>query len=494
MKRNRINQKKDSINQSVQFQVLNDTQCKVIVESAMRILENTGCCMKNERARNILKEHGCTVEGERVKIPFELVGRCLDTIPEEITLYDREGNPALLLGSRTGNSYFVPGMCNVYRMDINTGERRLSLKKDAFEAGLLVEALPNIDLACGLTLISDCEPELAAAYEVRELLEATTKPLLLMTTNILEIETTYRMCCEVAGGEENFKKRPFAVAGASSTSPLTHNDENVEALLYMFEKGIPTPYIAAPMVGATAPVTLAGAVALGIADNMVGLVLSQLVNPGCPVMGSCFVDMMDMQTTSFTMTAPELALGGAASADVYRFLNIPCVCHMGMTDSPVFDQQAAMDITAQLYTAMLSGINLNFFSGFLETAMTGSLEVLYFANDAVGYLDRIIGGLEMNEETLALDVIDEVGPEGNFLSEEHTVENYPKNWRPGTLARLNWKTYTEGGAMDYKARVNEKIREVLGRGVQKPLSEDLLHRLDSIMEKAHEEFRNRQKQ
>lgn len=468
----------------MQFQVLNDGQCARVAEAAMQILEHTGCSMKNAHAREILKRGGCPVDGERVRIPAALVRECLKTVPGEITIYDREGNPAMLLGGHTGNSYFVPGMCNVYRIDTKTGERRLSVKKDAFETGLLVESLPNIDMACGLALISDCEPELAAAYEVRELLEATAKPVLLMTTNMLEIETTYRMCCEVAGGEENFRKKPFAVAGASATSPLTHNDENVATLLFMFEKGIPTPYIAAPMTGATAPVTLAGAVTLGVADNLVGLVLSQLVNPGCPFMGSCFIDMMDMQTTAFAMTAPELALGGAASSDVYRHLGIPGVCHMGMTDSPVFDQQAAMDVTAQLYTAMLSGANLNFFSGFLETAMSGSLEVLYFANDVVGYLDRIIGGLEISAETLALDVIDQVGPEGNFLGEEHTLEHYQENWRPGTLARPNWASFVAGGSKDYRDRANEKINEILSQRVKKPLPEGTLARLDEIMEEA----------
>lgn len=488
MTRNQTNQYHEGLNQSVQFHVLNNAQCEKIVDAAMKILENTGCCMKNERAREILKSEGCSVEGNLVKIPAELIQKCIRTVPGEVTIYNREGNPALILGTSTGNSYLVPGMCNVYRFDVKTGERRLSVKKDAFDTGLLVDALPNIDMACGLTLISDCDPKLAAAYEVRELLEATSKPILLMTTNMLEIETTYKMCCEVAGGEENFRQKPFAVAGATSTSPLTHDDENVATLLYMFEKGIPTPYIAAPMIGATAPVTAAGAVALGIADNMVGLVLSQIVNPGCPFMGSCFIDFMDMQTMSFAMTTPEITLGSAASVDIYRYLGIPCVCHMGMTDSPVFDQQAAMDVTAQLYTAMLSGANLNFFSGFLETAMSGSLEVLYFANDVVDYLNRIIGGIEVNEETLALDVIDEVGPGGNFLGEEHTLDHYQDNWVPGTLARLNWDSFITGGSKDYKTRVNEKINKILSRGVRNPLPEETLKKLDIIMKEAQEQL------
>ena len=190
MKRNSSNQKRDGLNQTVQFRVLNDSQCEKIVEAALHILEHTGCCMKNERARELLQSRGCMVDGEIVRSPAELVRECLETVPKEVTIYDREGNPAMVLGSHTGNSYFVPGMCNIYRIDVETGERRPAVRKDAFDTGLLVEALPNIDMACGLALISDCEQELAAAYEVRELLAATAKPILLMTTNLLEFETT----------------------------------------------------------------------------------------------------------------------------------------------------------------------------------------------------------------------------------------------------------------------------------------------------------------
>lgn len=440
--------------------------------------------MKNSRARALLLEHGCRMDGDNLEIPPELVNACLKTAPSDFTIYDRNKRPAMEIGARSGRSYFLPGMCNVYRIDLETGERRLSVRKDAHETGILVEYLPNIDAACGLTLISDCDQNLAAATEVRELLETTTKPILLMTTNILEIETSYKMCCEVAGGEEEFKKYPFAIGGADSSSPLTHNEKNVDTLMYMFEKGIPSPYVAAPMIGATAPVTIAGAVALGIADNLVGLVLSQIINPGTAFLGSCFVDYMDMATTSFAMTAPEIILGSAASVDVYHYLGLPCVCHMGMTDSPLFDQQLAMDYTAQLYTSMLSGTDISFFSGFQETARTGSLEALYFANDLIGYLDRVIGGLEVTDETLALVVIHEVGPGGNFLMEEHTLDHFRKNWVPDTIARINWTDFVSSGKRDYGKRVNEKIRDILKEGIREPLPLKVLEQLDAILSNA----------
>lgn len=486
--RNKTNQAPGCMNQSVQFQVLNDAQCEKIVSSAMQILENTGVCIKNARARSILDEAGCQIDGTLVKIPKELVKSCLASVPQKVTIYDRTGNEAFTLDSRSGSSHFVPGMCCVYRFDPETGERRLATRKDAFDTGILIDSLENFDVACGLTLISDCDPRLAGAYEVKELLQATTKPILIMSTNMTEIEASYTMCCAVAGSESAFQEKPFAIAGASATSPLLHDDENLETLLYMFEKKIPAPYLASPIIGATAPVTLAGAVALGTADNMVGMVLSQLINKGCPFLGGDFVDFMDMQTLSFAMTAPEIALAEAACADIYRYLGIPSVCHMGMTDSPVFDQQAAMDITSQLYTAMLSGSSLNFFSGFLETAMSGSLEALYFANDTIGYLNRIIGGIDVNDETLALDVIDEVGPCGSFLGEEHTLEHYAESWTPDALARMNWDTFSKNNKPVYQIRVKERIRSILQAGIKNPLDPEIVDKLNDIMKNAQEKL------
>lgn len=482
MQRSKANEVRGPMDQSLQFRVLNDAQCQKIVEASFDILENTGVAMKNARARDILGSNGCKVDGENVKIPQSLVEDCLKTAPREIRIYDRNGNPAMLLGADTGDSYFGPGMCNVYRIDSRTGERRLAVKRDAYEAGLVVDTLPNIDMVNGLTLISDCDPDLAASYEVRELLETTTKPIILMCTNVIEVDANYKMLCEVAGSPEAFAEKPFAVAGATSTAPLVHNDVNIDTLLYMFEKGIPTPYVASPMIGATGPVTLAGTLAVAVADTLVGLVLSQLVNPGSPFLGCCWPDMMDMRTTGFTHTAPELALGSVGGTDVMHYLGLPNVCHLGMTDSPVFDEQAAMDLTSQLFLAMLSGSNLNWFAGFLETAMSGCLEALCFANDAVGYLDRIVEGIAVDDETLALDMIEEVGPGGNYLAEEHTLEHYHDNWAPsGALSREGWDGFVESGSKDYAQRANDLVNEAIDGGIRDPLPEGVLSSLDDIM-------------
>lgn len=474
--------------QSVQFKVLNEGQCREIVHAAFRVLARTGCHVHHEGARKILQAAGCLVDGIQVKIPTYLVEKAIRTAPSQITIYDREGNPALHLGAHSGNSYFVAGLLNLYRLDPLTGERRLTVKQDAAQAGLVIDALPNIDVASGLACISDCKPQLADVHELRMLLETTTKPILLWNFDTNGIKTQVEMCAAVAGGLDKLKAKPFVIAGASPTSPLAHAEDVLDRLLYMFEVGLPTPYVAAPMIGATAPVTIAGSLVVGLADTLVGLVLSQLVNEGCPFMGTCFVDFLDMKSMSFSHTCPEFTLGSAASGDIFRFLDLPYAAHLGSTDAPVFDQQAAFDVGIQLYTGILNSANLNFFLGYLETAMSSSLEMLVFGDEAIGYLRRITEGIEVSRETLAEDVIHNVGPNGNFLGEEHTMHHFRENWTPKAFIRTTYEKWSGEGGKDLYARANERVKEIIAAGPRKPLSPEVLAKLDAILERAEKRY------
>ncbi|HWR42706.1 trimethylamine methyltransferase family protein [Sporomusa sp.] len=475
--------------QSVQFKVLNEGQCGEIVHAAFRVLERTGCNVHHEGARKILQEGGCRVDGIRVYIPTYLLEKAIRTAPSQITIYDREGNPALHLGANNGNSYFGTGFENQYLIDINTGEKRLTTKQDVAKAGLVIDALPNIDLATGLACISDCTSMLADVYETRILLEHTTKPHWLWNFTRDNIKAQVEMCAAVAGGMDKFLAKPFVIAGAGASTPLAHAEDTLDKLLYMFEIGIPTPYVVATILGGTAPVTLAGSFVMGLADTLVGLLLSQLTNEGCPFMATCWTDMFDMRTMAFSHTGPEFSLGQAATADIFRYLDLPFVVHLGTTDSPIFDQQAAFDIGVQIYTGIVSGSNVNTFLGYLETAMSSSLEALVLGDETIGYIRRIVEGIEVSFETLAEEAIHNVGPSGNFLGEEHTMKHFRKRWTPTNFIRTSYEKWAADGKKDFKARANEKVKEIIAQGARKPLPPEVLAKLDAIVAKAEEKYK-----
>ncbi len=470
--------------QSVQFKVLNEGQCREIVSAALRVLERTGCDVHHEEARKIMADAGCRVDGIRVFIPSYLIKKSLTTAPSQITLYNREGDPALHLGANSGESYFVAGLENQYCIDLETGEKKTTDDQHVRNVGLLIESLPNIDVACGLGCIENCNTNLSDVYETRILLENTTKPMLLWNFNEYNLKKQIELCAEVVGGMEKFLAKPFVILGGAASTPLAHAEDTIDKLIYMFKLGLPTPYIAATMLGGTAPVTMAGSFVVGLADTLVGMLLSQLVNEGSPFMGTCFTDVIDMKTMGFTHTAPEFALSQAAAADLFRFLDIPFVVHLGCTDSPIFDQQAAFDIGSQIMAGVLSGANLNFFLGYLETAMSSSLEALLYCDEVIEYCHRFANGIEVSTETLAEDVIHNVGPSGNFLGEAHTMKHFREAWEPKTFVRTTYDSWAADGKKDFNARANERVKGIIAAGPRKPLAPEVIEKLDAIMQEA----------
>jgi trimethylamine--corrinoid protein Co-methyltransferase len=473
----------------LKLKILDGEQCQKIFDGAVRILNKTGVQIKNGRAKNLLAEAGCSIKGDLVTFPSGCIEDAVKTVPHDVIIFNKYGEAAAELNAGGGDTYFGPGMCNIYRNDVNTGKRRLAVKQDLFEAGLVVEALENFTFSAGLGSSSDCRPELAIACEVQQLLLSTSKPIFTAGgASLTEQRVIIDLCAAAAGGMDNLRKKPNLISGAAVSGPLVHSAENLESLLYAFDVGVPAIYSASPMIGATSPATIAGTLAVAMADDLVGLVLSQCVRKGNPYIGVGFIDFMDVRTTAFAHTTPEMTLGTIAMSDIFHFLGIPCLCHCGSTDSAIFDQECAFDYTSQLYSGLLAGADVCAFSGFIESAMNSSLEALVFADETIGHLRHIVSGIEINDETLALDLIDELKPGGNYLETEHTVEHYPEHWKPGLFVRQNWDAWSESGSKDCGARANEKVRSIIAAGVKKPVSETLAKDLDEIIKKAEAEL------
>jgi trimethylamine--corrinoid protein Co-methyltransferase len=474
---------------NLKLEILGREQCQKVFDAAVHILGNTGVEIKNGRAKNLLAEAGCSVKGDLVTFPPKCIEDALKTTPRDVTIFNKYGEVAAKLSADSGDTFFAPGMANIYRTDMNSGERRLAVKQDIFEAGLVVEALDNFTFSTGLGFCSDCDPAIGNAHEVRQLLLSTSKPILAGGgSTLMEHRIIIDLCAAAAGGMENLRKKPNFISIGFVSGPLLHSDENLESLLYTIDIGLPALYIAAPMIAATSPVTIAGTLAVAIADNLVGLVLSQYVRKGNPYIGSGFIDLMDVRTMAFAHSAPELTLGTAAMTDVFHFLGIPCVGHYGTTDSALFDQQCAFDYTSQLYSGLLAGANICTFAGFIESAMSSSLEALVFADESIGHLRHIVSGIEISEESLALDLIGELKPGGNYLGTEHTAEHYSEHWKPGLFVRQNWDAWNEKGSKDCGARANEKVRGIIASGVKKPVPEALVKELDEIIKAAETEL------
>ncbi len=476
-------------NRTVQFRVLSESQCERIYRAVLEVMERTGADIHNPEALELLKKAGCWTDGIRARIPSYLVERAIASAPSRVVLADRNGRRRLFLEGN--NSYFGPGPTNPYFIDVETGERRKVTKQDVCNVAKLVEDLPNLDFCMSLASISDVTPGLADVHEVHAMLQYTTKPIVTWAFNEKNAATIISLCEEVAGGAEELQRNPFLVLYAEPTTPLKHPRESLGKMMLMAEKALPVMYTPGVQGCATAPASMAGVIVTAAADNLTGLVIHQLKREGAPYIAGGVTTNMDMKTMIHCYgSSPEFSLMHAAYTEFVHYLGLPMFSTAGASDSKLLDEQAAIEYSLTIFAAALSGANLIHDVGFLEAGMSASLEALVMGDEIIGYVRNIIKGIRVDDETLAVDLIDKVGPGGHFLREKHTRDNFRKEfWLPKIIDRERYHAWEETGKLTYAQRLNRQARKILQEYRGEPLSDVVLFRLQEIVNSAEAENR-----
>jgi len=471
-------------NRTVQFRVLSESQCERIYYAVLEVLERTGAEVHNPEALELLREAGCWVDGIRVRFPSYLVERAISTAPSRVVLADRNGQRRIFLEGN--NTYFGPGPTNPYFIDMETGERRKVTKQDVCNVARLVDDLPNLDFCMSLASISDVTPSLADVHEVHAMLQNTIKPIVTWAFNEKNAATIVSLCEAVAGGAEELQRNPFLVLYAEPTTPLKHPCESLGKMMYMAEKALPTIYTPGVQGNATAPASLAGVIVTAAADNLAGLVIHQLKREGAPYIAGGVTTNMDMRTMIHCYgSSPEFCLMHAAYTEFIHYLRLPMFSTAGASDSKVLDEQAAIEYALSIFSAALSGANLVHDVGFLESGMSASLEALVMGDEIISYVHNIMKGIRVDVETLAVDLIDRVGPGGHFLREEHTLHNFKKEfWLPQVINRERYQAWEEGGKKTYAQRLNNRAKKLLQEHQPRLLSEDILREIQDIVDRA----------
>ncbi len=467
---------------NARFEVLTKKERQTILEQAFRLLETNGVSIFSEEAKKYYTDNGCTVDGDTVKIPTDLVKKCISSAPSMIEMYDREGNPSMHVGGR--NTYVGPGPTCPNFFDVYTGERRPAKKNDAAITARLADGLDHMDFVMSLVMISDMQKDLADIHEVDAMIRNTTKPIITWAFNAKNLQGIVDLCATVAGSLEKLQEKPFLAVYCEPTTPFIHTKEALDKLILLAKNKIPCIYTPGMIMGATAPVTIAGAMSVGAADSLAGLVLSQLVQEGAPFIGGAPGGPMDMQTMQHSYGAPEWILLHAGSTEIFHELDIPVFSAAGCSDSKTVDAQSASEAMLQIYSALATGGNIIHDIGFMELGITGSALHMVMCNELVGEAKRFLKGIEVDEEHLAEEVIREVGPGGNYLAEEHTMEFFRDEvWFARLANRENYETWTENGSKDMTQRAQDQMLHLLKTHVPKPLSDEITAALDRMMEK-----------
>lgn len=466
--------------EGTQFRVLSLNQIKKIHLTTLEVLERTGVRIKCQEALDLLQKAGCKIESEVVHFPPHLVEWAINSAPSQVLLSDRSGDKKLALGGH--NSYFGLGPTLLNMIDPETGKRRPFKREDTANAAKVADALPNIDWVMGLGTISDVPPQYSDRFEFEAMVKNTSKPIVIWNYTKEGLEDTMEMASAVVGGKENLLKRPFIAAYSEPISPLTGDRAATEKLLLAAEYGIPIIHTPCVQSGASAPVTLAGELVSANAENLSSLVMVQLKRKGVPFLIGGVLTIMDMRDAQMSYGAPELSLALSGFTDIAHYYGVPTWGTAGCSDSKLPDEQAAVEATFSCLFSMLSGANLVHDVGYLESGKTGALEMIVMVDEILGYIKRIDRGIEVNEETLAVDVIKEVGPGGDFLAHPHTLRNFRKElWEPDLSDRQTWSKWVEGGKKRMQDRIREKIQHILKTHTPAPLSSQAEEKIKEVI-------------
>lgn len=468
---------------SPRMQILSEEQKEAIHLAALELLRRTGMRVHCQEAIDLLREAGCPVsDGNLVKIPAHLVSQALRTAPRRIPIYNRKGKPAMFLEGT--NVYYGTGSDLPNTIDLFTGERRKSAKQDVANVAKLCDALPNIDFVMSMALPWDVPVPISDLHSFEAMVSNSTKPIVYTAWDKQGLADIIDMASAVAGGKERLQERPFLIFYGEPSTPMQHSKEAVEKLLLIAENGLPVTYIPGLMMGSAAPVTMAGAMALGNAELLFGLVIAQLKRPGSPYLFGVGAAPLDMCTMVSVHDSPEFMLVTSAMAEMGRYYGLPTWGFAGTTDSKLFDEQAGIEGTLWSLMAALSGTNLVHDVGYVESALTCSYEMIAAMDEVIGLVKKLMAGIEVTEETLAIDVIDQVGPGGQFLSTDHTMEHYRGIWYPSLFDRRNYDEWAELGKKTLRERANEKVRRILENHQPEPLPQHAKDAIDQVLKTA----------
>ena len=346
----------------------------------------------------------------------------------------------------------------------------------------MVDALPNMDFGMSMFLPSDVDPAMADRHQMAIMLECTTKPLVVVTYDLDAMLDAIEMAEAVAGGADALRERPNVAFYINVTRGLVQNGDSLRKLLVLAERGLPALWIPVTSGGTTGPVSVAGNVVLNNAGILVGVVLAQLVREGTPVVIPGFGgDALDLRTMVDPYAGPDHR--GVVPSLAHHY-GLPMFSLAGGSDSKTVDQQAAAEASLTMLVDALAGGHLIHDSGYLESGLTGSLAQLAICDEIATWIRAAIAPVDMSDEALALDLIDQLGPDGSFLETDHTIAHYSERWYPSLIDHLAYSAWQARGATTLAERAAVRVDRILTDHRPAPLPDDVARRIAGILERA----------
>lgn len=465
----------------LKLEVLGSQGIHRIDTAARSILQKTGVVVPHQRMLKLFENAGAAVnyENERVRIPGKLIDECLRQAEKQFSIFGRDHNKVARFGQGYRNYNSIAG--EAHWIDTN-GKRRFASMDDVVSAAKLGDVLPKLTIVGAMS-----DPyELDCSYRCVEVaatqLRTTTKPITFWFYDAASAKFVVELFAAIAGSSEQLKQFPFAYPFLEPISPLRFDTRGIDILFETCKVPLPVPIGPMAQVGMSAPCTLAGTIAQETAEILAGICVVQLIAPGTPVCFGGISHAFDMKTTQMIFAGPEQGLMATALTEMGKHYGLPVYINVGLTDSKVPDAQAGIEITATLMAGALAGADIFGHLGIAGVDQAASLEMLLLQHEIIGYIERFMESFDLSDDKIALDVIDKVGPGGNFIDQMHTVENFRKEiWMPGLLDRNYWSAWEESGRPDLASKLKPKLTEYMESYKEVPLADSVNKDVNNVL-------------
>jgi trimethylamine--corrinoid protein Co-methyltransferase len=462
--------------------LLSDELVKQIIDEGFALLMNPGIQVHNDEALSLLADADAEVDMENkiAKIPEKLARQALESRPSEFYLYDLEGNQVVHYGE--DNVQFDPGSGGITILDSETQQQRQPVTEDFVKFIKLVETLPQIDAQSTAFVTSDVPEAIGDLYRLYLALNFMQKPII---TGAFEKETWWTMkdmLVAVVGSEKELAKKPVAVFDACPSPPLKWSDITCQNLIDCAKFDIPAELISMPLTGANSPVTLAGAVVQHTAESLSGVTINQLANPGAPIVWGGSPATFDMRTGTTPMGAIGTWMMNCAYVQVGKELGMPTHSYLGMSDAKIVDAQCGLESCGSALMASLAGANMVSGAGMMDFESCLSYEKLVIDAEIIGMAKRLIAGIDGRQTPIALEIMQEIGHKGNYLSHPHTKKWFRKElyFPSEVIDRDTLETWEKKGSKSTWDRAQDRVDSLLSQYQPSPLSDEVKKELLDI--------------
>lgn len=466
------------------LKVLTEEQVEAVHDASLRLLGRTGARFDHAVARKRLVELGAVPHPSRTNVltfPRSVVEEAIRKIPRYGTYYARDPRNDVTFDGEHTYSHALGG--NPAMLDLETDLMRSSTLRDVEEASRVQDALEHCHTVSPLVVATDVPAPVHVLKTMQAMLENTSKSVSGYALRTAEVEILLQMGAAVAGGEEAFRKRPIFTLYGSPSSPLTYDEHVCDVILLGASNGVPVDIVPCPIAGGTAPLSLAGGLTQQNAELLAGVMLLQTVDPKIPTQYSGRLSLLDLRSGKNLWGLPELGLVSAATVQIAHRYHMTADVYGVTTDANGWDLQMGLErMIAALPPALAGADNLSGIGGAWENC--GSLAMMVLDDETYADVFRLIRGIEVDEDRLALDVIDKVGPMGNFLAQRHTMkylrEGEMRNsplWDKRTMDRAKAE-----GIRPIQEAAKERARQILRDHETTPLDRDVGRDLAGIVD------------